>query len=65
MLEHLLETAGMRAVRTVFLEVRASNERAMRLYEAAGFCALGWRKGYYPAAGWREDALVMAKELMV
>ncbi len=65
MLECLLDTASTRSVRTVFLEVRSSNEKAMRLYEAAGFCAVGWRKNYYPDGGRREDALVMAKELMV
>ena len=63
MLEHLLELAGANVVKTMFLEVRPSNERAIRLYHAMGFCEIGLRKGYYPAARGREDAVVMAKEL--
>ena len=64
MLQHLLEIARAEAVKTVFLEVRASNAPALRLYSAAGFCEIGQRPGYYPAPkGRREDALVMAKEL--
>jgi len=63
MLEHLLEWAGANTVKTVFLEVRPSNERAIALYHAAGFCEIGLRKGYYPATRGREDAVAMAKEL--
>lgn len=63
-LEHLLETARRRDVQSIFLEVRASNSTALRLYAAAGFGEIGRRTGYYPAPhGRREDALVMAKEL--
>lgn len=64
LLKHLLGIARSVAVNTVFLEVRVSNAPALRLYSAAGFCEIGLRPGYYPAAkGRREDALVMAKEL--
>lgn len=63
MLEHLLETARADTVQTVFLEVRPSNGVAIQLYQSAGFCEVGRRRGYYPAVGGREDALVMAKEL--
>ena len=63
LLDHLLELARANAVHTVFLEVRSSNKRAIALYHALGFCEIGWRKGYYPALGGREDALVMAREL--
>ena len=63
MLDHLLELARTVEVQTVFLEVRPSNGRAVRLYTSAGFCEIGLRLGYYPAARGREDALVMAKEL--
>ena len=38
---------------------------ATRVYTAQGFCEIGLRVGYYPAAQGREDALVMAKELAV
>lgn len=63
MLEHLLELARTAEVQSVFLEVRPTNTAALRLYNSAGFCEIGLRPGYYPAAGGREDALVMAKEL--
>jgi ribosomal-protein-alanine N-acetyltransferase len=63
MLDHLLELAHAVQTQTVFLEVRASNAPALRLYQAAGFCEIGVRYGYYPAAKGREDALVMAREL--
>lgn len=63
MLDHLLELARIRDAQTMFLEVRPSNQAALRLYAAAGFCELGLRRNYYPAKQGREDALVMAKEL--
>jgi len=43
---------------TVFLlEVRASNERALRLYESEGLRVITTRDNYYPDTG--EEALVM------
>ncbi|HEY5719587.1 MAG TPA: ribosomal protein S18-alanine N-acetyltransferase [Gammaproteobacteria bacterium] len=63
LLEHLLRIAARRAARTVFLEVRPSNARALALYHAAGFCEVGYRKGYYPAGKRREDAVILALEL--
>ena len=45
---------------SVLLEVRPSNERALKIYERYGFKQSGRRKGYYPAADQqREDAIVM------
>jgi ribosomal-protein-alanine acetyltransferase len=53
----LLEDALVRIKGTWFLEVRASNTAAIRLYESAGFTRVGERKNYYyePA----EDGIVM------
>ena len=48
-------------VRTVFLEVRRSNDAAIALYRAAGFQSLGVRPAYYAQP--REDALTMSLEL--
>jgi [ribosomal protein S18]-alanine N-acetyltransferase len=45
----------------VLLEVRRSNQRAQALYRRLGFAEIGQRRGYYPAAQGREDAIVMAK----
>ena len=61
LLTQTLENARQRAVRTVFLEVRATNTGARGLYEALGFRVIGRRKGYYYDTG--EDALVMEAEL--
>lgn len=48
-----------------FLEVRPSNLSALSLYQSEGFNEIGVRKNYYPAAQGREDALVMAKSIIV
>jgi ribosomal-protein-alanine N-acetyltransferase len=48
---------------TIFLEVRASNEQAIGFYERFGFSRIGRRRGYYPAAAGREDALIYQREL--
>ena len=45
---------------TLWLEVRQGNERARALYRRRGFAEVGLRKGYYPAAHGREDAVVMS-----
>lgn len=44
-------------VNQIFLEVRDSNEAAIRVYSAAGFAEIGKRKGFYELP--REDARVM------
>ena len=48
---------------TLWLEVREGNHRARALYRACGFAEIGLRRGYYPAAGRREDAVVMRRPL--
>ena len=63
LLEHCLLQASEDA-RTVFLEVRASNFQAIRLYLDFGFNQIGERRDYYRTAHGSEDALMMAKELL-
>ena len=41
---------------TLWLEVRASNARALRLYQAFGFVQQAERKGYYPGLGQQREA---------
>jgi ribosomal-protein-alanine N-acetyltransferase len=57
LLTALLEEARLRECDTVFLEVRADNERARRLYDRFGFSQVGVRKRYYQPSG--VDAIVM------
>ena len=57
LLDHLVQVARSRGVERLFLEVRASNDVALRLYDARGFRCIGTRKGYYERP--REDALVL------
>jgi [ribosomal protein S18]-alanine N-acetyltransferase len=52
-----------RQLSRLWLEVRQSNERARSLYRRLGFAEVGLRKGYYPAASRREDAVVMRLSL--
>lgn len=64
LLDRLIQEAGNRQAHIVFLEVRPSNPRAVDLYQQFGFNEIGLRKGYYDSANGREDALVMAKNLV-
>lgn len=63
MLQHMIEQARSRAER-IFLEVRPSNVAAIKLYKSLGFVEIGIRKDYYPAKHGREDAVMLALELM-
>lgn len=49
--------------RTLFLEVRLSNESAVAFYQSEQFFEVGHRPNYYPSKKGREDALIMALEL--
>lgn len=49
-----------RGFATLWLEVRESNARARALYRRRGFAEVALRRGYYPASGRREDAVVMS-----
>lgn len=64
LLEHLMDQARLGQATECFLEVRASNHAAYRLYERYGFNEVGRRRGYYPAVDGREDALIMACTLL-
>lgn len=64
MLDAIALWARGRAAQWLWLEVRASNQRAQRIYERHGYRRVGERKGYYPADdGRREDAIVMSLKL--
>ncbi|WP_433339174.1 ribosomal protein S18-alanine N-acetyltransferase [Spirillospora sp. CA-294931] len=63
LLTALLDEAGRRRSEAVFLEVRADNAPALRLYERFGFEPVGVRKRYYQPSG--VDAIVMCRRLRV
>ena len=64
LLQAILQVARGRGAQRVFLEVRPSNAHAIALYFDIGFNEIGRRPRYYPATQGREDALVMAIELL-
>ncbi|SFP77624.1 ribosomal-protein-alanine N-acetyltransferase [Actinomadura madurae] len=61
LLTELLDEAVRRRSESVFLEVRADNDAAHRLYERFGFTRVGVRKRYYQPSD--VDAIVMCRTL--
>jgi [ribosomal protein S18]-alanine N-acetyltransferase len=58
--ERLFELTSADGRRGYTLEVRISNEAAIKLYERLGFQSRGVRRGYYTDN--REDALIMWRD---
>jgi ribosomal-protein-alanine N-acetyltransferase len=64
MLDALALWSRAESAQWLWLEVRASNAPAQRLYERHGYRKVGERRHYYPAGrGRREDAVVMSLKL--
>lgn len=64
MLDALAQWSRGQGAQWLWLEVRASNQRALLIYTRHGYRRVGERKGYYPDAnGKREDAVVMSLKL--
>ena len=59
LVERLIGETAKRGASTWHLEVRQSNESAIRLYESLGFVQDGLRKGYYEEP--KEDAVLMSR----
>lgn len=57
LIRELIRRADSRGIHIVFLEVRDSNEEAIRLYRRAGFSEVGVRKNFYSLPV--EDARIM------
>jgi ribosomal-protein-alanine N-acetyltransferase len=57
----VIEAAQERGIAKVFLEVRASNDRAANIYRGFGFTEVGLRRGYYSDPD--EDARIMMATL--
>lgn len=57
LVEAMKNEAGLLEVTQIVLEVRVSNESAIRLYERSGFINQGVRRGFYDMP--KEDAYIM------
>ena len=63
LLDAILSAARDANVAEVFLEVRPSNETAIKLYRKKGFFQIARRPAYYQSHEGREDASVLSKKL--
>ena len=61
LIDQLILDAAARGLEQISLEVRASNEAAIALYERAGFYRAGVRRNFYRKP--TEDGLVMLRQL--
>ncbi len=61
LMKECMRRAALAGALNAFLEVRASNGRAIDLYKKLGFQLIGKRPNYYPDT--HEDALMMIKNL--
>jgi ribosomal-protein-alanine N-acetyltransferase len=64
LIKRAMDVARWHRVERIYLEVRPSNPIAIKLYHDIGFNEIGRRPKYYPAKSGREDAIVMAYELL-
>lgn len=62
LLAQAVDEARRHGAFTAFLEVRASNDDALSLYQKAGFSVVGRRFGYYNNPS--EDAVMMSLDLL-
>ena len=67
LLSKFIEHGEQQNAENLFLEVRESNTRAIKLYEQAGFIEMSVRKNYYPSddatKNGFEDAILMGMAL--
>lgn len=57
--QSMIEEAKKQGVTNIYLEVRKSNEPAIKLYESLGFVPISIRKDYYEEP--KEDAVIMKR----
>jgi len=61
LLRECIRRSALDGGRRIYLEVRPSNEPAIRMYRRDGFRFVGVRKRYYTDTG--EDAIVLSREI--
>jgi len=59
LLKNLISLCSEKNISNIFLEVRASNVNAIKLYEKNGFNEVGIRHNYYQKENGKEDGLLM------
>jgi ribosomal-protein-alanine N-acetyltransferase len=62
LLQAVIDEAAASGIRTIFLEARAGNVAAIKLYEGFGFASYNTRKGLYVQPD--EDGILMKKDMM-
>lgn len=60
LISNMIEDCQNKNVKSITLEVKTTNEKAIHLYKKVGFYEIGIRKGYYQGI----DGILMEKELM-
>ena len=63
LINHLKDLSKSLYVASIFLEVRVSNIKAIKLYEKNGFNELGVRNNYYKTLNGTENGILMGLEL--
>lgn len=63
LLDYAINYVTRLEIKTMFLEVRESNQHAAMLYKKMGFTMVGRRPAYYRAGDKREDAIIMRMDL--
>ena len=61
LLQHCIGDLQRQSFTTLFLEVRAANEAAIRFYNSHGFCKVGMRRAYYSDP--QDDAVILRKDI--
>lgn len=63
LLDQMIYASESMGCKRIFLEVRISNDAAIKLYYKLGFKKVSVRKDYYRLPVGREDALILSKKL--
>ena len=63
LINHVKDLSKSLYVASIFLEVRVSNIKAIKLYEKKGFNELGVRNNYYKTLNGTENGILMGLEL--